>query len=295
MRSLGGSVRFAQDRWPITMREQKHRVTWFPIEYLFSSGNGCNSAYTLRLSSSARLRLCRLMPVTAAGARQASSMALWGCNRGRPRPLSALLGSRDAGWHGRRSPLLLALWLSGRRFYVLAFAGERGQPRRARTRRPAEPGGRARRRGWRRRAGCSRRRRSLPAAEPGVRRRGRGIRSGDGSSAPAAPPGRAGGCAAAQAQRAGELGEVELRVHDHRGRFQVDQAACEQHQLTRENDPVTRSQREFGQQEAGDREVSGTPAATTPRRCQRRRRGSRMDRRRGRILTSAGAGRSTAS
>ena len=61
-------------------------------------------------------------------------------------------------------------------------------------------------------------------------------------------------------QRAGELGEVELRVDDHRGRFEVDQGACEQHQPARENDPVARSQRELRQQEAGDREVSGTPA-----------------------------------
>ena len=61
-------------------------------------------------------------------------------------------------------------------------------------------------------------------------------------------------------QRAGELGQVELRVDDHRGRFQVDQGACEQHQPAREDDPVTRSERELGQQEAGDREVSGAPA-----------------------------------
>jgi len=48
-------------------------------------------------------------------------------------------------------------------------------------------------------------------------------------------------------QRAGKLGEVELRVDDHRGRFEVDQGACEEHQPARENDPVTRSQRELRQ------------------------------------------------
>ena len=61
-------------------------------------------------------------------------------------------------------------------------------------------------------------------------------------------------------QRLGEFGEVELRIDDHRGRLEVDQGACEQHQPAREHDPVACSQCELEQQEAGDREVSCTLA-----------------------------------
>ena len=56
-------------------------------------------------------------------------------------------------------------------------------------------------------------------------------------------------------ERAGEFGEVEVGIDDHRGSFEGDQGPGEEHELAREGNAMSSPEREPVEQETGNREL----------------------------------------